>query len=289
MSARLAKPAALLPREDAREAALFFVVAALCFLAALAGLGARSAYAAADQWTSQVAGQITVRVRGTEADATRALEIVAKTPGVQSARAVPRAEMEELLRPWLGAAELPTDLPLPRLIAAEGGPGVADAIASALRTQALDARADDHAVWSADVRRATDQAGLMALAAVVLLIATGVAVIAFATHAALLARKDIVEVLHLSGARDEFISGLFERRFLMLGAQAGTAGALLALGTAAFLLVFAKSAGENAWLLPQLGLSLADGMILGLVPLAAGLAAMVAAKVTVMRSLKEMH
>jgi cell division transport system permease protein len=33
----------LLPKEDAREAALFFVVCALCFLAALSGLVARAA------------------------------------------------------------------------------------------------------------------------------------------------------------------------------------------------------------------------------------------------------
>ena len=40
--------APLLPKEDAREAALFFVVCALCFLAALSGLVAHSAYSAAD-------------------------------------------------------------------------------------------------------------------------------------------------------------------------------------------------------------------------------------------------
>ena len=51
----------LLPREDAREAALFFVVCALCFLASLSGLVARSAYDAAETWTDRVTGQITVR------------------------------------------------------------------------------------------------------------------------------------------------------------------------------------------------------------------------------------
>jgi cell division transport system permease protein len=40
--------------------------------------------------------------------------------------------------------------------------------------------------------------------------------------------------------------------------------------------------------LPQLSLSLADGLILGLAPLVAGLAAMLAAKATVHRSLGDM-
>ncbi len=139
---------------------------------------------------------------------------------------------------------------------------------------------DDHLAWSADARRATDTIGLVALSAVALLGATGVAVIAFATHATLLARRDMVT--------PGFISRLFEQRFLMLGVQAGTLGALLAFGAAAFVLFAARQAEGQAWLLPQLSLSLADGLILGLSPLAAGAASMISAKITVMRSLSDL-
>jgi cell division transport system permease protein len=74
----------------------------------------------------------------------------------------------------------------------------------------------------------------------------------------------------------------------MLGVQAGAVGALLALGAAAFILFVVKQSDQRVWLLPQLSLSLADGLILGVAPLVAGIAAMLAAKVTVMRSLSEM-
>ena len=63
----------------------------------------------------------------------------------------------------------------------------------------INAKVDDHAMWSADARHATDTIGIVALSAVFLLGATGIAVIAFATHATLLARRDIVELLHLTG------------------------------------------------------------------------------------------
>jgi cell division transport system permease protein len=281
----------LLPREDAREAALFFVVCALCFLAALSGLVARSAYAAADSWTDRVTGQITVRVRGTDAQTQSAVKLAKATQGIISARALTRDESVDLLRPWLGAAGVPDDLPLPHLIAAEAAPGAENAgeeLGKSLTGAGIDATVDDHVVWSADVKRATDSAGLVALIAVGLLGATAIAVIAFATHATLLARRDIVELLHLTGAKDGFISGLFERRFLMLGVQAGAVGALLALGAAAFILFVVKQSDQQVWLLPQLSLSLADGLILGLAPLVAGVAAMIAAKVTVLRSLSEM-
>jgi cell division transport system permease protein len=289
-----ASGAPLLPKEDAREAALFFVVCALCFLAALSGLVARAAYSAADSWTDQVTGQITIRVRGDDAATARTLEIVQVTPGIVSARALGRSESEELLRPWLGATGLPSDLPLPHLVAVEAAPGAAgpggvgERLTASLKTAGVNAIVDDHVVWSSDVKRATDSAGLIALVAVGLLGATGLAVIAFATHATLLARRDIVELLHLTGAKDSFISGLFEQRFLMLGVQAGALGALLAFGAAAFILFLAKQGDQQIWLLPQLSLSLADGLILGLSPLIAGFAAMLAAKVTVSRSLSDM-
>lgn len=284
----MSRAAPLLPREDAREAALFFVVCALCFLAVFSGLVARAAYAAADAWTSEVTGEITVRVRGPEADTQRAVDIIAKTGGIASAHALTREESEQLLKPWLGAAGIPAGLQLPRLIAAEGAAGAGEAVAAALRQANIDATVDDHETWSADAKRATDTIGLVALSAVVLLGATGVAVIAFATHATMLARRDIVELLHLSGAKDDFIAGLFERRFLMLGVQAGALGALLAFGTTAFILFAVRQTDEQVWLLPQLSLSLADGLILGLSPLIAGAASMFAANVTVKRSLSDM-
>jgi cell division transport system permease protein len=280
--------APLLPHEDAREAALFFVVCALCFLAAFSGLVARAAYAAAGAWTSEVAGELTIRVRGSEADAQRAVGIIEKVQSVTSAHALTREESEELLKPWLGAAGIPAGLQLPRLIAANGAAGAGDSIAAALKDAGIDAKIDDHEVWSADAKRATDTIGLVALSAVALLGATGVAVIAFATHATLLARRDIVELLHLTGAKDDFIAGLFERRFLMLGVQAGALGALFAFGAAAFILFAVRQTDEQAWLLPQLSLSLADGLILGLAPLVSGAASMFAANVTVKRSLSDM-
>ena len=221
------------------------------------------------------------------------MEVTTATPGIATARAITRAEAEELLQPWLGAGGVPATLPLPRLVAAEAAPD-SDAkdlvlrLTAGLKSAGLETVVDDHLVWSADVRKSINLAGLVALTAVGLLAATGVAVIAFATHATLLARRDIVELLHLSGAQDGFIAGLFERRFLMLGVQAGALGALMAFGAAAFVLYLLRQSDAQIWLLPQLSLSLADGLILGLAPLVAGVASMIAARVTVMRSLADM-
>ena len=246
----------LLPLEDAREAALFFVVGALCFLAALAALSAKSTYGAARAWAAQVEGEYTVSLSGADATAAdEAARLLSGLDGVITARAFSDAEINALLEPNFGKSGLPADLPVPRLIAVTGaadaeglGARISTALHDAGHTRAVDA----HAEWAGDVRRMLSISRIAALSIVALLSATAIAVIAFATHAALLARRDIVDVLHVAGAKDRFIAGLFERRFWLLGLRAGTVGALLALASVAILITLGRSGAERSGLLPQL-------------------------------------
>mgnify|MGYP003131398199 FL=1 len=286
----MAKETPLLPVEDAREMALFFVVGALCFLAALATLSAKSTYGAARSWTAEVEGELTVSLpdadrRGAES----ARKLIETTEGVKEARLLSKAEIDALLEPNFGSRGLPESLPLPQLIAVTAEPD-AQLVGPTLERRLTEAgfanAVDEHADWAGDVRRMLSIARLVALTAVALLASTAIAVIAFATHAALLARRDIVDVLHLAGARDRYIAGLFERRFWLLGLRAGAVGALLALGAAAAMIFAVHSSGARTGLLPELSLDFQDLLILVLTPVIAGLAARIAARVTVIRSLK---
>lgn len=284
------RESSLLPLEDAREAALFFVVGALCFLAALAALSAKSTYGAARAWTAEVEGEYTVSVSGVDsAGAAEAARLVAAIDGVESARVFSDAEINALLAPNFGQSGLPSDLPVPHLIAVTADAGddtLGEEMATTLDRAGFEVAVDSHSEWAGDVRRMLAIARLVALSIVALLSATAIAVIAFATHAALLARRDIVDVLHIAGARDQFIAGLFQRRFWLLGLRAGTVGALVALASVAILIALGRAGAERSGLLPQLSLDFPDLAVLVVTPVIAGLAARIAAGITVMRSLK---
>jgi cell division transport system permease protein len=280
----------LLPGEDAREAALFFVIAALCFLAALAAIVSRAAYSAAQNWTSEVEGELSVVLRGGDARrAQEATDLVRATPGVADARLLPREEVVALVGRSFGTGGVPEGLPLPQLIAVTAAPDAPESLGAtlqnALTAAGHDARSEDHSDWSGDVRRLLGAVRWAAIGAVALLMATAIAVIASATHANLLARRDVVEVLHLSGARDRFISQLFERRFWVMGLRAGAVGALFALGVAAILVFSAQGEGGRNWLVPRLSPALWDALILLMAPIVAALSARWTARVTVMRTL----
>lgn len=282
----------LLPISDAREAALFFVVGALCFLAALAALTTRGTYKAAEAWGAQIEGDITVVMRDIDRrTADRAAESVAALAGVFDARVLSREEVEELLEPSLGPGGMPDGLPVPMLMVVQADTSVGDptpSIEGVLDDLSIDGDVAGNAGYAENVHGALGVLRLVALSIVALLSATAVAVIAFATHAALLARRDIVDVLHLSGAEDRYIAGLFERRFWILALQAGLGGSVAALMITA-LIVFTGSGsdGVEAQLLPQLSLDFWDIVILLVTPLMAGLAARFAARVTVLASLKD--
>ena len=286
----MSKETPLLPVSDAREAALYFVVGALCFLAALAALVSRGTYTAAEAWSAQVEGEITVILEDADRRSADALAgQIEGLAGVVEARVLTREELETLLEPSFGPGGMPEGLPLPLLIAVLSDPeaDVSDEITALAATAGLDAEVSAHSGYVRDVRRALSVLRLVALGAVALLEATAIAVIAFATHAALLARRDIVDVLHLSGAEDKFIAGLFERRFWVLALKAGAVGALLALMVTALIVFSGGAQGETAaQLLPQLSLDFVDLVILTLTPVLAGLSSRMAAHVTVMQSLK---
>ena len=278
----------LLPREAAGETWLAGVIAVLCFIACLAAVGAVAADRAAHGWAAQLRAQATVQVRprvgetGSTA-AARAAETLAGVDGVAEAQALDRAAAEALLRPWLGEAALP-DLPLPFLVTVRldpDAPASAVTLSRALAEAGLDASVDDHALWRGEVERSAALITALAIAAFLLTACGAAAAIVYATRAGLAACRSVIETLSLSGASDGAVAWLFQRRFGLLAAGAGAAGAAAAAG----LLVLFRFLGGSGSVTPALPLVWSDILILLPCPLLAAGVAIVAARLTALRTL----
>lgn len=284
------RPAPFLPEADARDPALIFVIAVLCFLACLTALGAIAGDRAAHGWSGQLIGEATVivRARGGEtpdAAAARAAEALAAVPGVTEARALEREKAYDLIRPWLGDVADLEDLPVPRLVAVSldrKKPAVAPQLDKALKAQGLDAVVDDHSVWLKDIRRAADVVRAISAAIFTLIAGAAAAVVAFATRAGLASRRDVVEVLHLAGAQDGQISNLFELRFARVAAVAGGIGALAAAALGGLL----RLIGGGQGITPALPVAWIDLLAVLPCPVLAALVAAVAARVTARRLIR---
>ena len=286
------RPAPFLPERDERDGALIFVVAVLCFLACLTAMGVIAADRAAAGWTGQLTGEATVivRPRGGEtpdAAAARAAEALSGATGVAEARALEPSKAYDLIRPWLGDVSDLEDLPVPRLVAVTldaRHPADAAKLKAALAAQNLDATVDDHSIWIKDIRRAGGVVKVLGAGVFILIAAAAGAVVAFATRAGLAARRDVVEVLHLAGAEDGFIAGLFQLRFARVAGLAGLLGA----GAAAALGAGLRIAGGGGGLTPALPFAWTDLIAVLPCPLIAAAVAAFAAQFTATRLIRDM-
>jgi len=224
------------------------LVAAMAFLAALAMAGWIGTAALSRHWQQGAGASLTVQVpQASELSAHRdqtrlaaVLALLTGTPGVASAHALSDQELTDLLKPWLGqgilydGTERGTErlaMPIPAVIAVRlTGPGAdLEPLARRIADAAPGTLVEDHGVW---IRRLAVLArSLQACAGLALLLVAWVAaaVIAVATRAGLLTRREAIEIVHGLGGTDAYIAGRFAARATWLAAIGAAGGALVAL------------------------------------------------------------
>jgi len=136
---------------------------------------------------------------------------------------------------------------------------------------------------------------LIGLCILALVIAATMLSVMFATRGAMSTNRQIIEVLHVVGAKQSFIAGEFQRHFLLLGLKGGATGGAVAM--VLFLLIglmsdwFKGSPGETqvGALFGNLSLGAAGyGAIIGLIVLVAAVTAGTS-RLTVHRTLRSME
>jgi cell division transport system permease protein len=212
--------------------------------------------AAAIDWQSEVAREMTIQVRpfagrDVEADVAKAAAVARAFPGLDEVRAYTKEESSRLLEPWLGTGFTLDDLPVPRIVAVRVEAGAKpdlDRLRSLLAEQVPSADLDDHRGFVERMRTMASAAVIGGAAVLALVLAATILSVTFATRSAIATNRQVIEVLHFIGAKDGFIAGQFQRRFLTLGLQGGVigGGAAIALFAVAELLNHLVSPGSSS-------------------------------------------
>lgn len=294
-----AAEASIVPADSIAGRALLAVIAIMTFLAALTLGSVVLVRSMAADWQSEVAREVTIQVRpvegrDTEADVNRAVAIVSAAKGIAFARPYSREESAALLQPWLGK-DLPlTELPIPRIIVVRITPSeVPDfaAIRQQLAAQVPLASLDDHRGFVDRMRAMGRSAVLVGLMVLGLVLAATMLSVMFATRGAMASNRPIIEVLHVVGARKDFIAGEFQRHFMLLGLKGGALGGGLAIAIFFLggMIAGWAGAGEGATLFGQMSLG-PEGYaaVVGLVVLVAAVTTGTS-RLTVHHTLKSME
>jgi len=288
----------LMPPDSASGATLHTIVAVMSFLACLTLGAVLTLSRLASEWTEGLSGSVTVQLLpspqiGGEDQLSDALRITRAWPGIFAARALSREEAMGLLEPWLGEGNVLADLPVPQLIEVTLTPGRQvdlRGLSKSLTGNVPGAHLDDHQRWNRELASFAASSEGVGWAVLLLITLATLAIVIFATQAGLQAHREIVEVVHMIGARDVFIAGEFQRHFMWLGLRGGFMGLGLAILTlvAISLMWNSRDAPVGAQYLPQFISAPQHYIWLLLVPAITGLIAMFTARMTVLRVLGRM-
>ncbi len=273
---------------DVTSRYLPWLVALMVFLAAVSLVAVFILNGVVESWNRDVSGTVTVQVvpagdrAGTDRRVQQAVAFMRGVPGVVSVKPMSRDKMVALLTPWLGSSTVIRDLPLPRLIDVTINP---DAVGDLVRVgislkQAVPgATLDDHRRWLARLITVSRSLEALALGIVVLVGMVTASTVVYATRSNLAVHGDVIEVLHLVGATDDYIARQFADRAFSLGFGGGLIG--LALTVPAMSVIAWLAHGAQGGFIPRLTLPLIGYLAVALLPVAAALLAMIAARATV--------
>jgi cell division transport system permease protein len=241
---------ALVPKASIAGRALVTVVSIMTFLASLAAGAALLINEASRGWQDTVAREMTIQIRPVpgrdlDADTAKAAELARGMPGIASVRAYTRAQSEGLLQPWLGTGLDLSELPVPRLIVVSLDQEQRldiDVLRRSLAEAVPGSSVDDHRLWLERLAIMANSVVFVVVILFVLVLAAMILAVAFATEGAMAGNREIIEVLHLVGAADSYISRQFQRHFFQLGLRGGAIG-----GGFAFIAFFA-SESVASWL-----------------------------------------
>ena len=287
--------------KDAGTGFLLLLVALMTFLAIMAlGCGLALGGLAA-QWSSGLQNKMTIEIPakrpggglrndGEFADITRRVEeLLKKNPDVVDHKILSKEEIRTLIEPWIGGEASLDNIPLPRLISLtmkSSDPEDVGDLQDDLRNVAMNINLDTHEEWLSDVIKLTGTLQFAAMIVVMIIIATTITAVAGAVRSRMAVHRADVELLHLMGATDTYISRQFQRHALIMGLKGSLGGviaSLLVIGLISILI-----GHDPAATLPSVALGGSFLLCLLMTPALACLIAGGTARLTVLHALSQM-
>lgn len=288
--------------EDDDTSAFMYVLTSIymyLFIVVLAIVMAINAMA--DSWKKDIMGSVTVQIIPVEdenkhVDAEKTLEqqnkvlqYIENLSAVASAKALDTQTVEKLMTPWLGNKVNISSLPIPVLLDVKLKPNSElnyDEVTRGLRQVSEYASIDNHRLWLNRLLKFA--ASLKNIAITVLLMVIGICAfsIYYSTRTSLGININTIEILHIIGAKDDYIARQYARNFAKIGFFSGIIGLMAAIPSIILVAKYGVSTGSG--LIKGAQLSTVAWSLIMTTPLFSALYAMIVSYFTVKKSLEKM-
>jgi cell division transport system permease protein len=271
---------------------LILLIALMTYLSLLSAAGSLALGHMANKWVSGLENAMTIEIPA-KSTADEQAKILIKNleeiKGVKKASILTQDDMSEILSPWLGnQTSILADLPLPVLITVElkeRTDASTISIKNLARRVAPDATVDAHEDWLNDLMKLTNGLRFTALIIFGLILFVTSLVIGGAVRSRMAIHQRELELLHIMGATDSYISGQFIRYVLSQSLRGVAYGVL---GGAITLLGFLILADKSEGTIPSITLQGTDWLAFIIVPLLLMIIGGFTARHTVLRVLNDM-
>ena len=253
---------------DASRKIVPIIMGGMVFLAVLSLALALSLMRLSHDWQRDLVGGATVQIPAPsdlpreqiERQVAAVLDLLKNTKGVIQATPVSEVQTRSLLAPWFGnndtlfsgtkntvpkrqggkkhsedAYDLGDgdwlDLPIPRLVDVTIDPDQfqIEKFRQTLASKVPGASFDDHLSWLSGMVSMASSLQIIAFLVVILVGVVAILTVAYATTSGMEIHRDVIDVLHMIGARDEFIAKNFVRFQAKLALKGALGGEILAL------------------------------------------------------------
>lgn len=285
------------------EGTLFLkiLIGLMSFLAIMALAFSFSLGHLADEWSSGLENSLTIEISAQTKDEkmhtkeemqeiqNKISTIIKGMPSVQTFKVLQNDDIQSLISPWLGDDLKLANLPLPGLISVELKSNENFALAKLRGEMAAispDIHVDAHEDWLSSILQLTGGLQFAGLLITFVIGLTTIAAVAGAVRSRMAIHRADVELLHLMGANDIYITKQFQRHAMILalhGSLFGTGASIIAL-----ISIHMLSSQSAESLVPSFDLGINHMIAIIALPIVACLVSALVARYTVLRTLGSM-
>ena len=255
----------------------------------------------AGNWEKDITGSITVQITPIEDDnkhidtaktqeqQNKVLQFMEKISGVESVRILDEQTVQKLMAPWIGNKVDLATLPIPQLLDVRLKPNAElnyDEITRGLKLLTANASIDNHRLWLNRLIKFATSLKTVALAILLMVVAICAFSIYYSARTSLNININSIEILHIIGAKDEYIAKQYAKKYAKIGFFAGIIGLMAAVPCIILVGKYGISTGSG--LLSGAQLSNAAWTLIMLTPLFSLLYSMITSYFTVLKSLERM-
>jgi len=271
------------------------IVAVSVFLFAITLAGVLGINTMFENSKKQVVSNFTVQVlplpdyEDSRKDLLNIVSFLEHYPDVTQVITLSDGELRALLEPWLGNNVDLEMLPIPKLLDVKiQNAKHFDYKELAVRLSEISPQAsiNDHNLWLTRLLKFINSLKTLAVTVLILVALATVAAIVYAVKTGLNVHREIIQILHIMGAADEYIAMNYVKQISLMSAVAGIIGTMLAVP--AIWVIGDMAKGIEAGIFNSVTFGVESWLIILLLPLVTTILTAITSYVTVIKTLKRM-